>query len=69
MGGFDSEQPVWIGEQIQYDLSVDVPCLLVTPGVNFTTGLVLTYDDMPTLKATVTIGEDGSVNIGDLNEH
>ena len=69
MGGFDSEQPVWIGEQIQYDLSGDVPCVLVTPGVNFTTGLVLTYDDMPTLKATVTIGDDGKVNIGDLNEH
>lgn len=69
MGGFDSEQPVWIGEQIQYDLSGDVPCLLVTPGVKFTTGLVLTYDDMPTLKATVTIGEDGTVSIGDLDEY
>lgn len=69
MGGFDSEQPVWIGEQIQYDLSGDVPCLLVTPGVNFTTGLVLTYDDMPTLKAPITIGDDGKVNIGELNEN
>ena len=69
MGGFDSEQPLWIGEQIQYDLSGNVPCVLVTPGVNFTTGLVLTYDDMPTLKATVTIGEDGTVSIGDLDEY
>lgn len=69
MGGFDSEQPLWIGDQIQYDLSGDVPCLLVTPGVNFTTGLVLTYDDMPTLTAPITIGDDGKVNIGDLNEH
>ncbi len=69
MGGFDSEQPVWIGEQIQYDLSGDAPCLLVTPGVKFTTGLVLTYDDMPTLTAPITIGDDGKVNIGDLNEH
>ena len=69
MGGFDSEQPVWIGEQIQYDLSGDAPCLLVTPGVNFTTGLVLTYDDMPTLTAPITIGDDGKVNIGELNEY
>ena len=69
MGGFDSEQPLWIGEQIQYDLSGDVPCLLVTPGINFTTGLVLTYDDMPTLAAPIAIGEDGAVSIGDLNEY
>ena len=66
MGGFDSETPLWIGEQIQYDLSGDFPEVLVTPGVSFTTGLVLTYDDMPTLKAILTFGEDGSVNIGDI---
>lgn len=66
MGGFDGEQPLWIGEQIQYDLSGDVPCLLVTPGVKFTTGLVLTYDDMPTLKAPVIISDDGTVSIGDI---
>lgn len=66
MGGFDSEQPVWIGEQLQFDLSAATPRLLVTPGVKFTTGLVLTYDDMPTLSAPVTIGSDGRVNIGQL---
>ncbi len=36
--------------------------------VNFTTGLVLTYDDMPTLMAPLTIAEDGKVGIGELSE-
>ena len=66
MGGFDSEQPVWIGEQIQYDLSGTTPQLLVTPGIKYTTGLVLTYDDMPTLSASITLTDDGQVNIGKL---
>ena len=66
MGGFDSEQPVWIGEQIQYNLSGTTPQLLVTPGIKYTTGLVLTYDDMPTLSASITISNDGQVNIGKL---
>ena len=42
------------------------PVSEVTPGINFTTGLVLTYDDMPTLTAPVTIGEDGKASIGEL---
>ena len=69
MGGFDSEQPLWIGEQIQYDLSGNAPLLLITPGVKFTTGLVLTYDDMPTLAAPLTISNDGKVSIGELKEY
>ena len=69
MGGFDSEQPLWIGEQIQYDLSGNAPLLLITPGVKFTTGLVLTYDDMPTLIAPLTISNDGKVSISELKEH
>lgn len=69
MGGFDSEQPVWIGEQIQYDLSTDFPYLLITPGVKFTTGLVLTYDNMPTLIAPFTIIDDGKISIGDFYEY
>ena len=69
MGGFDSEQPLWIGEQIQYDLSGNAPLMLITPGVKFTTGLVLTYDDMPTLAAPLTISEDGKVSISELKEH
>ena len=67
MGGFDNEQPLWIGEQIKYDLSGDAPRLLFTPGIKFTTGLVLTYDDMPTLAAPLTISGDGEVSIGDIN--
>ena len=66
MGGFDDEQPVWIGDQIAYDLSEETPRLMVTPGVKFTTGLVLTYDDMPTLSAPLTIDADGKSSIGDL---
>ena len=66
MGGFDDELPVWIGEQITYDLSGTAPRLLVTPGINFTTGLVLTYDDMPTLSMPLTIAEDGAVTLGDI---
>jgi len=66
MGGFDNEQPLWIGEQMGFDLSGDTPRLLVTPGVKFTTGLVLSYDDMPTLAAPLTLADDGTVSIGDL---
>ena len=66
MGGFDDEQPVWIGDQIAYDLSEETPRLMVTPGVKFTTGLVLTYDDMPTLSAPLTIDAEGKSSIGDL---
>ena len=69
MGGFDNEQPVWIGEQIGFDLSGSAPRLLVTPGVKFTTGLVLTYDDMPTLSAPLSIADDGTVSIGDLEKN
>ena len=66
MGGFDDEQPIWIGEQLQYDLSGYTPLLLLTPGVKFTTGLVLLYDDMPTLTAPLTISSDGTPILGDL---
>lgn len=66
MGGFDSEQPLWIGEQIEYDLSGDTPRLLITPGVKFTTGLVLTYGNMPTLSAPISIDREGKVSIGEI---
>lgn len=69
MGGFDTDRPLWIGEQIQYDLSEDVPCLQITPGIKFITGLVLTYDNMPTLTAPLTISETGEVSIGDITEY
>ncbi|MBQ2186271.1 MAG: hypothetical protein II402_06105 [Bacteroidaceae bacterium] len=66
MGGFDEENPVWIGEQIRYDLTGESLSVHVTPGVKFTTGLVLTYDDMPTLSASVTLKDDGSFALGEL---
>lgn len=66
MGGFDSEQPLWIGEQLTYDISTPTPCVLVTPGVKYTTGLVLNYDDMPTLSAPITIAADGTFTLGEI---
>ncbi len=66
MGGFDEEQPIWIGEQIRYDLSGANPRVEVVPGVKFTTGLVLTYDDMPSLTAIVDIHDDGSFEVGKI---
>ena len=69
MGGFDDEHPVWIGEQITYDLTGAAPRLIVTPGVKFIVGLVLTYDDMPTLAAPITIVDDRTVTIGDIDEY
>ena len=66
MGGFDHEQPLWIGEQMCYDLSGDVPRLLFTPGLKFSAGPVLIYDDMPTLMAPLTITEGGMVSLGDF---
>ena len=66
MGGFDMDQPLWIGEQIQYDLSGDFPCLLVTPGIKFATSPVLSYDDMPAFTAPLTIDKNGTPGIGDI---
>lgn len=66
MGGFDPEQPLWIGDQLQYDLSGDVPRLLLTPGVRFAVCPILFYDDMPTLSAPLTFSPDGTPVIGDL---
>lgn len=66
MGGFDDEQPLWIGEQLYYDVSGDEPKIVFTPGVKFTTGLVLTYDDMPELSAPITIDENGMFTIHEI---
>ena len=66
MGGFDNEQPLWIGEQLYYDVSSDEPKVVFIPGVKFTTGLVLTYDDMPELSAPITIDENGLFTIHDI---
>jgi hypothetical protein len=66
MGGLDDEQPIWIGEQISYDLNNGNPRVCFTPGVKFVTGLVLTYDDMPTLSASIQLAEDGSYELSDF---
>ncbi|MBQ2104361.1 MAG: hypothetical protein II478_04225, partial [Bacteroidales bacterium] len=67
MGGLDIEQPVWIGEQISYSLKDGDLYLQVTPGVKFTTGLVLMYDDMPELTAKVAMSGNGYLQIGDIS--
>lgn len=67
MGPLDKEHPLWIGEQMLFDLSGDAPCLLVTPGVRFTGGPMLAYDDMPMLSAPLSIGENGIEGIGELS--
>ena len=67
MGGFDEEQPVWIGEQLYYDLSGDEPKVVFTPGIKFTTGLVLTYDDMPDLSAPISFDENGNITLHEIS--
>ena len=67
MGGFDNEQPLWIGEQLYYDVSCDEPQVVFVPGVKYTTGLVLTYDDMPELTAPFTIDENGLFTIHEIS--
>lgn len=64
MGDF-MDDAVYIGEQIAY--SIEEPLTVhVTPGVNFVTGKVLLYDDMPTLSATVTLNDDGTFTLGEF---
>lgn len=67
MGGLDDEQPIWIGEQISYDLNNGNPRVCFVPGVKFITGLVLTYTDMPTLSASIQLAEDGSFELSDFS--
>ena len=66
MGGFDNESPMWIGEQLYYDLSGDEPKLVFVPGVKFTTGLALLYDDMPDFSVPITIDENGNLTIHEI---
>ena len=65
MGGFD-EDPIWIGEQLRYDVSGDEIRVLCTPGLKYVTGLVLNYDSMPTFAATLTFSPDGSFSLGNV---
>jgi hypothetical protein len=49
-----------------YDASSGDPRVIFTPGVKFTTGLVLVYDDMPELSAPFTIDENGLFTIHEI---
>ena len=64
MGGF-MDDAIYIGEQIAYGIEGPLT-VQVTPGINFVVGKVLQYDDMPTITATVTLGEDGNITLGDF---
>ena len=64
MGDF-MDDAIYIGEQISY--SIEGPLTVhVTPGLNFVTGKILHYDDMPTLSAPVTLNEDGSFTLAEI---
>lgn len=57
MGDF-MDDAIYIGEQISY--GIEGPLTVhVTPGVNFVTGKILHYDDMPTISAIVTMTDTG----------
>ena len=66
MGGFDEESPMWIGEQLYYDLSGDEPKLIFVPGVKYTAGPALLYDDMPDFSAPLSIDEKGNITIHEI---
>ncbi|MBQ9657128.1 MAG: hypothetical protein IJV38_14095, partial [Prevotella sp.] len=57
------EDAVWIGEQLTYEADSDGLTVCVTPGLSFNTGLVLHYGEMPTLKARVTLDDDGTFTL------
>lgn len=64
MGGID-EDAIWIGEQLFYDISGDDLYVYFVPGLKFVTGLVLSYEDMPTLMTKITIDKDGRFTLSD----
>ena len=67
MGPLD-EEALWLGEQISYDLSENQPRIEIVPGLKFVTGLVLHYDEMPTLSACFSLGGD-TVTLSDIRIH
>ena len=64
MGDF-MDDAIYIGEQIAYGIEGPLT-VKVTPGVNFVTGKILHYDDMPTITATVTLDENGGFTLSDI---
>jgi hypothetical protein len=69
MGGFDEENPMWIGEQLYYDVSGNEPKVIFVPGLRFTTGPMLYYDDMPDLSATLSIDANGGLTIHEISKN
>ena len=65
MGGFD-EEPVWIGEQLSYDVESEPIRVLCTPGLKYVTGLVLSYDVMPTIVADVEMKPESLFTIDNI---
>lgn len=65
MGEF-MDDAIYVGEQITY--SIEGPLTVhITPGVNFVTGKVLHYDDMPTFSAPVTVDlKNHKLELGEL---
>ena len=66
MGDF-YEDAVWLGEQLSYDISGDQIVVNATPGVNFNTGKVLHYDDMPTISALVTLTDGNNFTLSNIH--
>lgn len=66
MGDF-FDDAVWLGEQITYNINTDELFVLAEPGVSFVTGKVLHYDDMPAITARVTLNNNGSFTLSDIN--
>lgn len=64
MGGFDDDA-IWIGENITYDFIGGQPRVCVTPGLKFVTGLVLHYEDMPTITGTIEKDDNGTLTVSD----
>jgi hypothetical protein len=65
MGGFD-DNAIWIGEKMSLDNSDGSWRVRVVPGVKFVVGLALHYENMPTLTASVAVGEDGGCDLSDV---
>jgi hypothetical protein len=65
MGDFD-EQPLWIGEQLYYDVSSGDPKVIFIPGVKYASAPVLFYDDMPELSVPITIDENGLFTLHEI---
>lgn len=57
LGEYDREA-VWIGDQIRYDISGTTPSAILSPGVRFVSGPVLSYEGMPDLRAELDIKPD-----------